>query len=331
MKTSAIAMGLSALLLAGTASAQQELKFAVFTPEKEVTFETVMKPFADRVNADAQGTINIRAYPNGALSRDPFGQIKLVQDGVVDMAYVIPSYTPGRFNDNDVFDLPLVVDNAVEGSIVAWRMYEKKLLRGYDDFMVISVLTTPVSQIHTGKPVKKVDDLKGMKIRTGSANAAAMVQALGATPLGMPITQAPENISRGVLDGISTNLAALFDFRVVEATPHHYMTNLGAVVLTVLMNKQKFDSLPAPAKAAIMKHRGEVLSRGYKADVSVSDNLAKLKADAKRSVVTPTGADAQEAAKRLNTVIDAWVKKDPHNAGLLAAVREEVKNVRAGK
>ena len=122
MKTSAIAMGLSALLLAGTASAQQELKLAVFTPEKEVTFETVMKPFADRVNADAQGTINIRAYPNGALSRDPFGQIKLVQDGVVDMAYVIPSYTPGRFNDNDVFDLPLVVDNAVEGSIVAWRM-----------------------------------------------------------------------------------------------------------------------------------------------------------------------------------------------------------------
>ena len=323
--------GLTFVLAAGTAAAQQELKFGVFTPAKEVTFESVMQPFADRVNADAGGTIKIVTYPNGALSRDPAGQVKLVQDGVLDMAYVIPSYNPGRFNDIDVFDLPNMIDTAREGSIAAWNLYDKKVMRGFDDFVVIAMLVTPLSQIHTAKPLNKVDDLKGLKIRTGSANANLMVQALGATPVGMPITQAPENISRGVLDGISTNLAALFDFRVADVTPNHYMTNLGGVVLSVLMNKKKFDSLPDKAKAAIMKHRGLVLSQGYLADDVTNANLVKIQADPRRRVVFPDKADAAAAQARLDTVIDAWVKKDPYNAKLLAALRAEVAAQRGGK
>jgi len=319
------------LLAASAAQAQQELKFAVFTPSKEYSFVSTMQPFADRVNAEAGGTIKIVTYPDGALSRDPVGQIKLVQDGVVDIAWVIPGYTPGRFPDNDVFELPGVVKDAKEASIVAWRLLEKNMLRGYEEFTMIGLVITPLSNMHTAKPLKSIDDLKGLKIRGGTSIANQIISGLGATPVGMPITQAPENISRGVLDGITTHLPGLYQFRVSDVAPHHYMMELGTAVLAIMMNKKKFESLPPQAQAAIMKNRGEQLSVAFgNASLGqVNEYLALAKADPKHTVTVPSAAEADKIKARMRPVVDDWANKDPRNKALLAALEKEVAAVRA--
>ena len=85
---------------ASGASAQEKLKFAVFTPEAEMTHQIVMKPWAERVNKDSNGTLDIQTFPNGALGRNPGLQTKMLQDGVADIAWVIPSYTPGVYLDD---------------------------------------------------------------------------------------------------------------------------------------------------------------------------------------------------------------------------------------
>ena len=91
------------LFVASGASAQENLKFAVFTPEAEMTHQIVMKPWAERVNKDFEWHLDIQTFPNGALGRNPGLQTKMLQDGVADIAWVIPSYTPGVYLDDDVF------------------------------------------------------------------------------------------------------------------------------------------------------------------------------------------------------------------------------------
>ena len=55
--------------MASSASAQEKLKFAVFTPEAEMTHKVVMKPWAERVSKESGGTLDIQTFPNGALGR----------------------------------------------------------------------------------------------------------------------------------------------------------------------------------------------------------------------------------------------------------------------
>ena len=99
------AAAIAALSLASSASAQEKLKFAVFTPEAEMTHQVVMKPWAERVSKESGGTLDIQTFPNGALGRNPGLQSKMLQDGVADIAWVIPSYTPGVYLDDDVFEI----------------------------------------------------------------------------------------------------------------------------------------------------------------------------------------------------------------------------------
>ena len=94
------ALGLAAVISVCSAAAHAQpvkLKFAIFSPDKEATFLSVFKPFAEAVNKEAAGQVEIDLFPNGALGRSPVQQAQMVLDGVADIAWVIASYTPGRF------------------------------------------------------------------------------------------------------------------------------------------------------------------------------------------------------------------------------------------
>ena len=320
---------------AATLSAAEKttLKFAVFTPEKERTFQQVMKPFAERAVADSKGTLGIKLYPNGALGRNPGRQLKMVQDGVADIAWIIPAYTPGRFPDNAVFELPNIIQNSKEGSVAAWRLLEKGLLRGYEKYTVIGLFTTSPYTLHMGKKIGSMDDLKGMKIRAVGPAMVSSIKALGGAPEAMPFTKIVESISRGVINGTTAHPIALHDFGVSKVAQHHYFGRLGTINLAIVMNKKKYDGLPAAAKAAIDKNRGEALSVAF-GDMSDKRNaeLKKIWAkDPKRTVVDQTPAEAKKWNAALSPVVSAWVKKHPNGDKLLSALKAELGAVRAAK
>src|SRR5690606_14462285 len=185
---------------------------------------------------------------------------KMVQDGVADLAWIIPAYTPGVFLDDQVVELPGIVRDSKEGSIAIWRLWEKGLVRGYENLMPMAIFTTDTYTVHTDYPVAKLDDLKGRKIRAAGPVASASVTTAGAAPVGMPFTQIVESISRGVIDGTLAHPIALYDFGIAKVATHHYMARFGAVTLAIIMNKDKYDALPKAAKDAFMKYRGEPLS-----------------------------------------------------------------------
>lgn len=327
------ASALAASMLAAAANGQEKLKFAVFTPDAEMTHQIVMKPWAARVNKEAAGAVVIETFPNGALGRNPGLQTKMLQDGIADIAWVIPSYTPGVYLDDDVFELPNIIQNSVEGSVAAWRLLQKGMLRGYDQYYMIALFTSAPYTMHTNFKVTKGTDLKGKKIRAVGTISTESIKALGAVPEGMPFPQLPEAISRGVIDGTTGHPIAIFDFGVHRVTSSHYLGKVGTVTLGIFMSKKKFDALPAPAKAAIEKTRGEELSRAF-GNMSEDRNkelVAEWKKDSKRTVTEPDKADTEAWDKALAPVVTAWEAKDARNKALLAALKQELASIRAGK
>lgn len=335
MRSVLIAAGAAAMTLTALPVQAQTttLKFAVFTPEQEMTFQKVMKPFADAVTKESKGTVAFKMYPNGALGRHPARQLKMVQDGVADIAWVIPAYTPGRFTDNSVFELPNVIKTSTEGSVAAWRMLKKGMLKGYDDFYMIGLFTSSPYTFHTKKPVTSMDGLKGLKIRAVGPAMVDSVKALGAAPEPMPFTKIVEAISRGVIDGTTGHPIAIHDFGVAKVTNSHYFGRLGTVNLALFMNKKKYAALPAAARAALDKYAGEAQSVafGKMSDARNAELRAQWAKDPKRTVTLQSAAEEARWDKTLAPVVDAWVKKHPKGKQLLTALKAELAAIRAGK
>ena len=323
----------AALATLGIAHAQEvTLKLSAFIPPQAPTFAQVIKPWSEAVNADGMGIIKIDTFPGGVLGGNPGLQPKMVTDGIADIALVIPAYSPGRFPDNDVMELPGMAKNSSESSLAIYRLYQRKLLRGYDDFYVVMLGTTNPYAIHTRSPVKSFTDVKGMKLRAGGPVASAALRALGVAPVGMPITQVAENISRGVLDGTGGDWDVMYSFRIMEAAKHHYMAAvLGTVPVAVLMNRKVYDGLPGKAKAIIDKHSGELMSRKFGGvhDGIQGAKLTETKAAADHTMVFPSDAELAQLDSIMATVIETWVKDHPNGRALVTALKEELAKIRA--
>ncbi len=322
------------LAQSGFAQAQQiKLKFSIFSPDREVTYLNVFKPFAEAVNKETNGAVEIELFPNGALGRSPLQQAQMVLDGVADMAWIIASYTPGRFQENEVFELPGLFRDLKEATLVMTRLVNSGKIKGYEEFFPIAVFGTAPYSLHARTPINSIADIKGKKIRVAGAMESETIKALGAVPIGLPVTEVPEAISRGTIDGTTSHPAPLVDFGISRVTSAHYFTRLGVVPLTVLMNRKKFDSLPKPAQDAIRKYSGDWTAARFNEHVGAyNDSVIKqLQEDPKRKVVFPPQADLDAMQPAFKSVIDAWTAKSPRNKELLALVEAEIANVRAGR
>ena len=322
---------LLSVLVFSSVSAEEVLKLSFFASPKDPTYADVLVPWVDAINEEGKGVVRIDTFPGGALVKGPAAQAKAVSDGIADLAWVVPAYTPGRFPDNDVMELPGIIKDVKESSIAFRRLYDQGMLSGYDDFYVPLLATTHPYAIHTVKPVTSMDDLKGMKLRAGGPVASAAVKALGAVPIGMPVPAIAENVSKGILDGTGAEWNVMYAFKIIEVAKNHYMQRLGTVPLTVLMNKEKYDSLSDDARAIIDKHSGEALSRKF-GDVHFAIQGARLEKTQGmngHTIVNPDDSEVARWNELMDSVVKEWVSTHPKGKELFSALEKELENIRA--
>ncbi len=331
LATITVAMPASALLGGKIAQAADHLKWAAFVPNSEVTFRTVMKPFAENVQRETDNAIVFDLYPNGALGRNPTQQPQMVIDSVADIAWVVPSYSPGRFPDTEVLELPGMFKDLRELSLVASGLATRNVFRDYGDFYLIGLWATEPYSIHTNYPVNSIVDLKGKTIRASSRNESAALRAFGAVPIGMPVTEIPEAISRGTINGTTCCISPFFDFGLDRVTNNHFFVGLGALPVAILLNKRTADALPDPVRAAIVRNAGKPLTERWINSITDFDNenLTKLKANPKHKIVIPDQKAVDEAQKLLAPVREEWVAASERHKKLKAELDTEIAKVRA--
>src|SRR5262245_39900483 len=114
----ALLAALTALWSAFAAAEPIKLKLSFFSSDRSMIYAAAVKPFVDAVNREAKGLLEIEVFFSGALGKSPAQQPNLVADGVADIAYIVPSYTPERFPDTAVIEMPGLFRDGREATLV---------------------------------------------------------------------------------------------------------------------------------------------------------------------------------------------------------------------
>jgi TRAP-type C4-dicarboxylate transport system substrate-binding protein len=324
---------LLSLPLAAVAQQPVKLKFAVFSPDTERLFNTVKKPWVAAVNKASGGAIEIELYPNGALGRAPQQQAQMVIDGVTDIGFIVPPFTPGRFPDSEVLELPGMFRDLAEGTRVYTRLVQNGTLKDYGDYYPIAMWSTPPFSVHSNFPINSINDLKGKRVRGSGVIQIESLKGLGAVTVGMPPTEVPEALSRRTIDASTSQPAVVYDFGLDRVTSHHYFVRLGIVPLAVVMNRKKFESLPQAGQDAIRKYDMDYINKLYIDSMLEYDAslVKRLQTDPKRKVVFPDAGDQKAAQAAFEPVVKAWAGKTPRNAEVYKAFVAELEKERGKK
>ena len=229
------------------------LKFATTEPPASIATQ-VWTRWAEQVNKDGKGSIEIKMFAGGALGRDPRNQLTLVQSGVADIAFGFPWFTPGKFPDNLVASLPMLARSVGEGSYAIWRLHERKMLRGWDDVVPLMQATAPPVIVMSTKPVSGLDSLKGLRSSASTPLQMQSILAFGASPVsGFNFSNSAEAMSRGVLDIDLVGFTASVIFKQFDVANYALELPLGPSPVAIFMNKERYDqSIPKPGKSLIV-------------------------------------------------------------------------------
>ena len=229
--------------LAGVARAETiSLTYANFPPA--VTFPSVqMERWADEVEKRTQGRVKIRTFPGGTLLGAK-NMLEGVTAGTADIGNFAMSYQPGRFPVAEAVDLYQGFTSAKVASLVLLDLVEKYQPKEFEKVKILTLFTCPPTNLMTKTPVKSLEELKGMELRV-AGTSAEILKLLGGTPVAMPQSETPEALQKGVVKGIVSSLEILQDFKFAAYTPYVTLVDLPVVSFAVVMNKAKWEALPA--------------------------------------------------------------------------------------
>lgn len=325
---------LSAPFAAG--AAEVVLKVHHQLPPSSGTHKRFIEPWCAKLKEASAGRIECQIYPAMTLGGTPAQLYDQVRDGVADVVWTIPSYQANRFPLTEVFDLPFTTVDGERSSRVAWSVLSRRAQDEYKQVRPLAFHVHDGAQLHTaGRPVNTLADLKGMKIRTPTRLGTKLLSALGAAPIGMPVPQVTEALSRGVVDGALLPWEVMPSLKLHEVVKYHTETAPGAPMLTnmvfvLAMNKRRYDALPAELKQVIDANSGAETSAWGGRVLDEGRDAARKLAQARGNAVQVLPADEADRWQQASAqVVADWVREtaakgyDAH--GLLDEVRAALK------
>ena len=238
-----------------------KLKVANFFPTKAFQ-STVLEQFCRDLEKRTDGKVKVDYFAGQSLLKAP-AMFDGVVDGVADIGYSHVYYTAGRFKVMETAGLPLGMPSGWVASQVYNDFYQEFKPKEFDAVKVLFFNSTPNSAIATAKkPIRKLEDLKGLKIRAPGM-CGEVIKALGATPAPTPMMEVYDALSKGVIDGEQSNFETLFAFKFGEVVK--YSTTVPQINFPypfyLVMNKNSYKKLPADVKPIFDKLVGEYKER----------------------------------------------------------------------
>lgn len=303
---------------AGVARAQRPqvtLKLHHFLPPVSNVHRNLWVPWIKKVEGESGGRIKIDIYPSMQLGGTQPQLYDQARDGVVDIIWTVLGSTPGRFPAVEVFELPFIAaKNGVTNAKAVQAFSETVGKDEFKDVHPLCVWAHDAGVIHTNRPVTKMEDLRGLKLRSPSRLAGEALKALGANGIPMPIPQLAESLAQRVLDGCVIPWEVVPAVKVQELLRYHTeipgTPTLYTTTFILAMNKPKYESMPADLKKVLDANSGQVIAN--RAGEMWDMQAKSVEAMVRKRGNTITTISAEEAArwrKATEPVIDTWVQQ----------------------
>jgi TRAP-type C4-dicarboxylate transport system substrate-binding protein len=204
--------------------------------------------WAKEIEKRTGNKVQITVFPGGTLTNAKQCYSGVVK-GISDIGFSLFAYTRGRFPVMAAVDLPMGYPDGKTASRVAHEFVKTFNPKELHDVKVLYIHAHGPGLLHTKKPVNKIDDLKGMKIRA-TGFSAKVVKALGGVPVAMPQGGTYEALQKGVVEGTFSPMEVLKGWKqaeVVKSTTECYSVGY-TTTFFVVMNLDKWNALPADVK-----------------------------------------------------------------------------------
>jgi len=301
--------------LSASAGAQTiNLKLHHFLGPKAPAHGQMLVPWAERIEKSSGGKVKIEVFPSMSLGGKPPQLINQARDGVVDIVWTVNGYTANLFPRSEVFELPFVHTNSAVATNLAMRaMYDQHLKAEYKGVHPLFLHVHAGQAMHmVDKEVRKPDDLKGLKMRIPTRTGAWIIEALGAAPVGMPVPDLPQALSKKVVDGAFIPWEIIPPLKIQDVTDFQIegpnRTRLGTTTFQVSMNQARWDSLPADVKRAFEANSGEAWVREVGEIWTKAEDFGiglAVKAGNKHVVLSE--AEMQQFREKLEPVVQRWI------------------------
>ncbi len=217
------------------------LRYAFFAPANTFPAKQ-MEKWKEELEKRTDNRVKVELFPGGTLL-DANNMYDGVKNRVVDIGLSCPTYEPGRFPLLAISDLPSGFPNAKVASQVIFELVQEFDIKAFEDFKIITVFATEPSRLMTTSPVRNLEDLRGKQIRISGA-LTSVLQELGAAPVGMPMSEVPEAVQTGVIDGLVTSREVLMDLQLAESLKYTTDYPLTVTSFVAVMNMDVWNSIP---------------------------------------------------------------------------------------
>lgn len=259
--TSALALAASLAASALPLSAE-ELSVATFVPPQHHSNSVMFKWFGEELEKRSGGDLTMKLYPAGQLGAGPVQQYKRAVEGVADITFGVSAYTPALFPKTMLAILPGKAQSSHEATERMLAVFDDYLAEEYEDVKLIALTTAAGIGIAATRDVSTMDGLKGAKIVPYAALTTPIIEAMGAVPVQMPVTEMYTGLSTGTIDGAYStynNMTPPWNFWDVAS---YFVTNVPVqhAVIFVVMNRERYDGLSDAHRAIIDDLAGEAAS-----------------------------------------------------------------------
>ncbi|MGJ8622102.1 MAG: TRAP transporter substrate-binding protein [Yoonia sp.] len=325
--------------LSATSAFAQEvtLRFQHFVSPASANPTYFMQPWADTIEEQSNGRIKVELYPFMQLGGSAASQFDLIRDGAIDGGWVIPGYQPNRFPEAEAMELPfMTTKSGEEASAAAWTFTQQYLMDDFADVHLIAAHMHGPGIVHKrGASVGAVEDFAGLKLRGPSRPATLLLEELGATPIGMPVPQFPEALSRGVVDGGVITWEMSPSLKLDELTDSHTDVAGDKALYNLFfiwaMNKDVYEGMPDDLRAVIDANSGMMASMWAGRAHDTGDIVGRevMAADG-NEIATLSEAETDRIKALGENVTAAWIAemdaKGFDGAALVAAAQKAVRD-----
>jgi TRAP-type transport system periplasmic protein len=252
--------------------------------------------------------VEIRMYPASTLT--PADQCyDGVLRGISDIGMTVFGYSRGRFPLSEVIDLPLAYKSGVAATTLINRFYAQFKPKEFDESVPMYFHAHGPSIMHTKKAVYKLEDFKGMKIRCGGL-ITKIVNALGGVPVSMPMSECYDALSKGIAEGSTGPYETLYGWKhaeVIKFTTESWGSSSSSG-FAVVMNKEKWNSLPPDVKKVIQQVNSEWPEKTGRVWDQIDKEGKDFTLKLGNKIITLSNEENGRWAKAVRPILDDYAK-----------------------
>jgi TRAP-type C4-dicarboxylate transport system substrate-binding protein len=289
----------------------------------------ILVPWAEEVEKKTEGRVKIYVYPaNELVAADK--NYESVVSGVIDIGLTLPAYSPGIFPLTSILEFPFMFTSPYQANMTAAELINTNPAIRDGEYKNVVVLwwgTTDLGHFLMKKPIKGLADLNGMKLRSPSTVGNDVLEALGAIPVTLPVSDTYDAIERSIVDGTLLPISTLNSFSLADVVTEVFEMNMYATPLHMVINKNSWAKISPDDQQIILDLLAEFPSKiGNEYQLDTENGYARAEADG-IDIVVPTADEMAKFKAAVEPLITKWLDEMEGNGLPGWEVYEQMKEI----